>query len=137
MRKIKFRAWDKQTNQFYYTEDCFFYLNETDRAQQWRTQLILNSEGKFDLVREQHNGTNWGKVDLRTLEGEEYIGLPDKNGKEISEGDIWVVYSQKNKDKELIRIIVEMDLSQGVFCEWRSSQGEVIGNIHQNPEGFK
>lgn len=131
MRTLKFRVWDVES-------EC--YIDETDWAG-------ITPEGQnIWLVEEE-------EVSVLPILGEfiieQYTGLKDNNGKEIYEGDI-VSFSIPHFDKstlgydgetELVgKIVFDYDRfciedKDGVFYDLCSAEeGEVIGNIHENPE---
>lgn len=92
----------------------------------------------------------------------EYTGLKDKNGNKIFEGDIFVSYEYGDKKYDLIGVIERRgasfilrsenyedsqlnDYVEGTITHYKPNgerivlesdivQGEVIGNIHDNPE---
>lgn len=73
-------------------------------------------------------------------------GVFDKNGKEIFEGDVVVVYDELNEfESEVYEIVYSQDNLAWIFydneshdfylistCTW--DELEIIGNAHQNPE---
>ncbi|HEL9638544.1 TPA: hypothetical protein U0K45_001012 [Streptococcus suis] len=73
-------------------------------------------------------------------------GLFDKNGKEVFEGDMVVVYDELNEfESEVYEIVYSQDNLAWIFydneshdfylistCTW--DELEIIGNAHQNPE---
>lgn len=133
MRKIKFRAWDKE-------------------KKRWMTPEIEDeeeSEIRLDL---------WGSITFKqpwyeqddgivvTLDGSnkfevmQSTGVKDENNVEVFEGDIVSYFKKGNSIIEwkdggfIIKRILdgEYDLLQS-----RIAKIEVIGNIHQNPELLK
>ena len=67
----------------------------------------------------------------------QFIGLADKNGRKIFEGDI-VEYKEENGeivyDTETAMYIVSFDTWCTDFDHIYSREIEIIGNIHDNPE---
>ena len=121
-RQIKFRAWNKVTKEkiwdsVYIDQDGDFFPVES-----------VDYSG--DIL--QQNGY---------VEVEQFTGLFDKNDKEIYEGDI---YKQSWGTETVIGKIAYGDmarywiiLSENIhICEIKIT-GEVIGNIHENPELFR
>ena len=85
----------------------------------------------------------WYKIDPETLC--EYTGLPDKNGKRIFEGDVLRIGGKSlphwldegdiktvEYNEGAFSPLCDYDSDCGMFVE--SSECEVIGNIHDNPE---
>lgn len=122
MREIKFRCWDKENKEMLDVE----YLHWDDCTREFSIRTTMYTD-YFDIE------------DMILMQ---YVGLKDKNGKEIYEGDIVKI------DKEDYKYIVKF--YDGCFVginkydehyEQAKILGnlftlelEVIGNIHDNPE---
>ena len=110
-RQIKFRAWDKGNNQF-----CYLDISRSSEAD-------IEGLGIF-----------------RNVEKQQFIGLLDKNGQEIYEGDI--VQPIQGQPFEIKWMITNTD-TDGVFVGFYDFTGsdfkllEIIGNIYSNPELLK
>ena len=128
MRKIKFRVWNKRTNNW--VDGCGRHENSSLDG--------VNLFGETILL-----GAFMNEVSLDELNdcvALQYTGLKDKNGHEIFEGDI-VLGSMGRKH------IVEYKENQNArFCftdidgkdfSFAHSFSKVIGNIYENPELLK
>lgn len=120
MREIKFRAWD--------------ILSES--WQPWRTPYQVE-RGASELFRlNEKDGTvyfNRGDVVIM-----QYIGLKDRHGKEIYEGDI-VSGSHGNYKVSYEGGAYRLRTAEGTSPDYlpileNSDRIEVIGNIYENPE---
>jgi uncharacterized phage protein (TIGR01671 family) len=116
MREIKFRAWDKSINKMcgdflYFVEDAIY----------------------------QHHGNPWHDTRFFPMQ---YTGLKDRNGKEIYEGDIlrWGNLDESTGENQIHAVkwanggwvLGDMD-----WLYVQADEGEVIGNIYENPELLK
>lgn len=104
MREIKFRAWDTTSNQMMGSSSL------TDYFKRWSGPP--NGEAFYVM---------------------QFTGLKDKNGKEIYEGDIMKITEHYHEvfwdiDRAMFRTKV-YSLTSSI--QW---DGEVIGNIYENPE---
>lgn len=130
MRDIKFRAWDGKTKEWLCGYELpnlggFSLFGETILLGEWSDVL-----GRFLVTqkdREPHD-----------LTVEQYTGLKDKNGKEIYEGDIvhngpanWLV---KYGEGAFVVDIIGSAVSPRPLHLRGLIGGEIIGNIHENPE---
>jgi uncharacterized phage protein (TIGR01671 family) len=117
MRKIKFRAWDKENKEMFNTGTGFNDVPEEIKIESVKRKIKISSV-KFILM--------------------QYTGLKDKNEKEIYEGDVV-------KDVGIIGEIIYVECSFRINPEGNKKieftesllnydNLEVIGNIHENPE---
>jgi uncharacterized phage protein (TIGR01671 family) len=112
MRKIKFRAWDANYKKMFYAGDNSTFADTTGR--------LLDSFPDEHLM--------------------QFIGLKDKNGKEIYEGD--VVHIGFKKDFETGTVLFQngsylVDCNHpGKTVLGRGSENycEIIGNRYEHPE---
>ena len=125
MREIKFRAWDKIENKMLY----------------WHTNMeAVKDANPYDA------GDEWTESCILL----QYIGLKDKNGKEIYEGDILEYDGEKCPHcKKLIYdnhelYTITWNIKDASFvcenednfmspCIWHIDM-IIIGNIYENPE---
>jgi len=135
-REIKFRAWDG--NRIVHFSNLMIgigkgYLPDRDEAVRDKEPYVYFTEDTFN-----------GEVSLGTHEIMQYIGLKDKHGKEIYEGDIITCWATQREIHDVLdkdeKVVVKYNDGYfypfGYNAGWRSevSDVEVIGNIHENPE---
>jgi uncharacterized phage protein (TIGR01671 family) len=140
MREIKFRAWDKDNSEMY-------YQNETKYNEVWEIDfngIRFLEEQTIDsyLGGEYHDQKDEWVAPNQILM--QYTGLKDKNGKEIYEGDIVECTQQGQSQKGEVNFKDgmfnweykkdELSWLYGVTLKW---DGEIIGNIYENPELLK
>ena len=101
--------------------------------------------GKFeywDPLMDKHDGIFWTMIKNKSFKApNQYTGEKDKNGKEIYEGDLFKIGTEKD--------IFEVRFMSGCFMAMKKGKqfgllGEianifltVIGNIYENPELWK
>jgi uncharacterized phage protein (TIGR01671 family) len=135
MRVIKFRAWNKKKNKWQHEEPCNI-LGEIILLGGWMAGVSI--------------------LDLNDIVVMQYIGLKDKNGKEIYEGDI-IKWDDSSKGRYWRVAVVELNpdiqfrivtntlhpescrkgtvfhFANFVYTNTHEAL-EIVGNIYENPE---
>lgn len=132
MREIKFRAWDNEDKKMYKVvriEKSIYGYCECDNL------LICDLEADEQLK----------ETDIRysyDYELMQYVGIKDKEGKEIYEGDI-------DQYGNVVTYVADVNESLGMNCGWYLQRDnfeswselvcgnnyiEIKGNIYENPE---
>lgn len=125
MREIKFRAWDKE-------------------LEEWTNYSINNING--NVIGFYNKETGFWESDR---EGErftlcQYTGLKDKNDREIYEGDIvravvfskWIgVAKYSDKNQAFVFECIDKNYRGNIVFMSQFDQGfKILGNIYENPE---
>lgn len=129
MREIKFRVWDKTTKEMIY-----FGLKDLTGSEYCDVRI------GNDLIIEEEK--DWEIYELM-----QYVGLKDKNGKEIYEGDILIL--QDDDKREFISVVIWWDsgfwliepanlnkeIKTNAFLEHINylNYQTIKGNIYENP----
>ena len=105
MREIKVRMWNELSGKWVDGGDPFTIRDLLDEHIRWKESLVFV----------------------------EYTGLHDKNG-EIYEGDIWRGLIDGEENTWAVAWEEDRDLAGWSITPGDAEQGEVIGNIYENPE---
>ena len=118
MSKLKLRVWDKETGEYLKGVEAEDFVLKLNGDRYVEMSCGYYSKGKDWVI-------------------EQYIGLKDKNCKEIYEGDI-VSYRGNNYQIKWCEASFAYIASSKNQYYWlspsKSTVFEVIGNIHENPE---
>ena len=134
MRDIKFRCWDTENKEM-------LEVQELDYEDSYNGQPMIRTTMYSDYF------------DTEDMILMQYVGLKDKNGKEIYEGDIVKVKLYKGEEEKYFvgkveyfgsSFIVDADNDSdyhvydldgfGIDYRYNLEDCEVIGNIYDNPE---
>lgn len=122
MREIKFRAWEPKSKTLTKAFDL-----------EW---LKFNTHVPDDFTKEANFDDD--------LIFQQFTGLKDKNGTEIYEGDVYCLvedsvveniggYVRTEPEGRLIEVKIP-EFYHLTHYEFEAGEGEVIGNIYENPE---
>ena len=139
MREIKFRAWHKHWKCMLRVRAMTFNNNETKHPTEVYAVMTIDQDGNLE--------DNNYPDNIILLQ---YIGLKDRHGKEICEGDIFNFHSSEEwkgtePDNPCI-VFWSSDLSAFMFYVGKlemstllppSDSIEIIGNIYENPDLLK
>lgn len=131
MREIKFRFWNQEDNKMIYNaEETYDYGASGVPIMEENLGLLLKNSGEYIM---------------------QYVGIKDKDGKEVYEGDIilkrceynrqtyecWyeVIYNETGFYLKLINSYA--DVKSGVVVSFPYGEIYVVGNIYENPELWK
>lgn len=129
-RPIKFRAWDKNEGKMWWFD--LLWGNTLTHGSGWIGMVESPTEGKYVEGTAKDNRVQVDPMDKIIMQ---YTGLKEKNGKEIYEGDIFRItrYPPENNKVEFYEGCYHLEPHGLDLFEWYE-QGEVIGNIYENPE---
>lgn len=137
MREIKFRAWDKKYNQILYGGEVW------ERHPKWYSIDFITNKGIVIWNKLGNDAGPSAYENQKIIMNEDiiimqFIGLKDKNGKDIYEGD--VVEMQVHYKSKCIVAWNENYCGFFPFLQYNvldnnvALQFEVFGNIYETPE---
>lgn len=139
MREIKFRAWLQEERRMMVEimEISFAFEGNGEFRPDQVSGLVGEGQEKYITY-----GAHYSS-DIILLQ---FTGLQDKNGKDTYEGDI-VRYDSQHKKGWVTQVIFDESGSWYPFNDpyhtedeqgdWFTSEFEIIGNLHENPELLK
>ena len=149
MRKIKFRAWNKQTGKMIYSDQVYprsMYKFEFDLFNDFDFKLMKMVD-RYNVTDDEGNDTYQEVFEAVEADIMQYTGMKDVNGKEIYEGDIVKIkFMSMLEDKHFIGEVKFYDgsfmvdnekLQKAHFLFREFDVLEVIENIYETLELLK
>ncbi len=146
MRKIKFRAWNKQNKKMIYSDQVYprsKYKFEFDVFNEFNFKLMKMVD-RYNVTDDEGNETYQEVFEAVDADIMQYTGIKDAEGKEIYEGDIVKIkFMSMFEDKHFIGVVKFYDgsflvdnekLQKAHFLFRESDVLEVIGNVYETPE---
>lgn len=146
MRKIKFRAWDKDTDKMVYSAQVYprsMYKFEFDLFNEFDFKLMKMID-RYNVTDDEGNDTYQEVFEAIEANIMQYTGMKDVNGKEIYEGDIVKIkFMSMFEDKHFIGVVKFYDgsfsvdnekLQKAHFLFNETHILQIIGNIYEDPE---
>lgn len=104
--------------------------------------IKLNSESYYSVDENLQKRSGNEIVDVKTDTVGQYMGVDDKNGKEICEKDIVLIdgedeYFVVEWDGDTARFVMNSETLTVDFDNYWGYQVEVIGNVHENADLLK
>lgn len=150
MRTFKFRVYDKLTKRMITEENVYDIIHTEEaiwdmgRAGEYnRCNPYVGDEWHPVSNIERFKLINYFNENSDRFELMQYIGLKDKNGTEIFEGDLIKIYSYYYDEDIVFKIVYSENEAQFeiigdnlciTFDDVYDYECEVIGNVYENPE---
>ena len=132
-REIKFRGWDSVHNRMIYSDKHLGFRPFEDNNSFDNYDFNISKKGVYCLAYDEYDDDFGGGVCNETdLPIMEYVGLKDKNGVEIYEGDLILIGEKRRKVEVIFKDGSFGYLYNGVCIPFQNQNPEVIGNIYKN-----